>query len=305
MAEGSFTIAELQNGKTTINLKIANNPRAPPAQIKIIKFQEKIRYSFTQYLQGGLQINLLTCIDFTASNMSPDMPNSLHRIGPNPNQYQQAIQAVGNILLHYDHNKMVPTYGFGAKPKFPNLNSNIVSNFFPCSGDFQNTAGSGINGVFSLYQYANSNVVFSGPTLFAPLLAEVKEFTKANSSGNPFNYTVLLILTDGVIHDMQETISEIVKISALPLSIIIIGVGDEDFSMMEELDSDDKVPFLTNFSFWWIWQQGEQLFEIVFNLFHSISSGITRQPLRHRFWKNSPDKFRITMGELIFHQNRL
>jgi len=49
---------------------------------------------------------------------------------------------------------------------------------------------------------------------------------------------VLLILTDGAITDFDETKSAIVNASDLPMSIIIIGVGQEDFSEMEALDSD-------------------------------------------------------------------
>ena len=48
-------------------------------------------------------------------------------------------------------------------------------------------------------------------------------------------YFILLILTDGVINDMQETINEIVRASRTPLSIIIVGVGTEDFSLMDEV----------------------------------------------------------------------
>mmetsp|Transcript_5377 Transcript_5377/g.9894 ORF Transcript_5377/g.9894 Transcript_5377/m.9894 type:complete len:156 (+) Transcript_5377:1208-1675(+) len=51
-------------------------------------------------------------------------------------------------------------------------------------------------------------------------------------------YNILLILTDGEIHDMPDTKSLIVEASTLPLSIIIVGVGRADFSKMEELDSD-------------------------------------------------------------------
>ena len=39
---------------------------------------------------------------------------------------------------------------------------------------------------------------------------------------------------------MQKTIDEIVRGSSLPLSIIIVGVGQEDFSSMEVLDADDE-----------------------------------------------------------------
>lgn len=53
-------------------------------------------------------------------------------------------------------------------------------------------------------------------------------------------YHILLILTDGEIHDMTQTKDIIVnEASELPLSIIIIGVGNEKFKMMKQLDSDD------------------------------------------------------------------
>jgi hypothetical protein len=49
----------------------------------------------------------------------------------------------------------------------------------------------------------------------------------------------LLILTDGEIHDMPETIRCIVDSWDLPYSIIIVGVGEENFEKMTILDGDD------------------------------------------------------------------
>ena len=51
-------------------------------------------------------------------------------------------------------------------------------------------------------------------------------------------YTICLILTDGVSNDLQETIDEVVAGSSYPLSIIIVGIGPADFDQMEELDAD-------------------------------------------------------------------
>lgn len=51
----------------------------------------------------------------------------------------------------------------------------------------------------------------------------------------------MLLLTDGIINDMPDTKRVIVKLSALPCSIIIVGVGNADFSQMEELDGDDGI----------------------------------------------------------------
>ena len=52
-------------------------------------------------------------------------------------------------------------------------------------------------------------------------------------------YTILLILTDGEIHDMKSTIDTLLDMYALPISIIIVGIGDADFSKMVVLDGDE------------------------------------------------------------------
>ena len=87
----------------------------------ISDLKTKVEYEFLDFIRGGEELNLITAIDFTGSNGIPRMPNSLHAIKGygQLNQYQQAMQAVGQILLDYDDDKLVPMYGFGAKPKFP------------------------------------------------------------------------------------------------------------------------------------------------------------------------------------------
>lgn len=71
------------------------------------------------------------------------------------------------------------------------------------------------------------------------------DFTKRRFDQNPFNYTVFLLLTDGIINDLPQTIDEIVKGCYLPLSIIIVGIGNEDFKKMEVLDADD-IPLISS-----------------------------------------------------------
>lgn len=50
----------------------------------------------------------------------------------------------------------------------------------------------------------------------------------------------MLLLTDGQICDMPETKATLVDLSNLPCSVIIIGVGNADFSSMDELDGDGQ-----------------------------------------------------------------
>ena len=50
---------------------------------------------------------------------------------------------------------------------------------------------------------------------------------------------MLLLLTDGVLTDMEDTKAAIIKASRLPMSVIIVGVGQADFKDMNELDADE------------------------------------------------------------------
>ena len=84
-------------------------------------------------------------------------------------------------------------------------------------------------------------LTFAGPTEFTPIIQTI-----ISKIGNDiFNYYILMILTDGVIDDFQETIDSIVQASLLPLSIIIIGIGNSDFKKMETLDGD-SVPLISS-----------------------------------------------------------
>lgn len=48
----------------------------------------------------------------------------------------------------------------------------------------------------------------------------------------------MILMTDGQINDFNDTVDRIIKASSLPLSIIIVGIGDKDFGQIKALDSD-------------------------------------------------------------------
>ena len=85
--------------------------------------------------------------------------------------------------------------------------------------------------------------MYIGPTHFAPVIQQaIKIASIPNSQTHKSQkYFVLLILTDGMINDIDATIAAIIKASHYPLSILIVGVGNADFSTMQRLDSDGKV----------------------------------------------------------------
>merc|ERR1719171_3096077 len=59
------------------------------------------KYSFVDYLSGGLEVGLVCTVDFTRSNLGPSDPKSLHYCGDDDgddNEYLSAIRAVGDVL---------------------------------------------------------------------------------------------------------------------------------------------------------------------------------------------------------------
>lgn len=189
--------------------------------------------AFLDFLKGGCEISLSVAIDFTGSNGNPSNPTSLHYIhrdGSSFNQYESAIMAVGSVLEPYDSDRKYPVYGFGAQI------SNGAGGFGPVEHCFPVYSGGyeidGIAGILQAYHECIGRVHLSGPTLFSPLISYNLEMIKAKGGCSQAKqwYNVLLIISDGIINDMENTISNIVDGSDLPLSIIVIGVGNADFS---------------------------------------------------------------------------
>jgi hypothetical protein len=208
-----------------------------------IKYSEFTKKTFIDYLYSGIDICLSIGIDFTASNGSPKEKNSLHSFLNNePNDYERAINSCGHILSYYDSDKIYPVFGFGAQF----LGSNIVNHCFNIS--FNNDPNiQGIDNVISIYRENVMKLNFSGPTYFSPLIKNVIDMIRDNIALDPskISYNILLILSDGQINDMSQTIDVLVDAAKLPLSVIIVGIGNADFSNMVILGKNYFLIFIS------------------------------------------------------------
>ncbi|KAG2262840.1 hypothetical protein Bca52824_069919 [Brassica carinata] len=209
--------------------------KALKSQLYVDKFTETVQHTFLEYLASGFELNFMVAIDFTASNGNPRLPDSLHYIDPTGrlNAYQRAIVEVGEVLQFYDSDKRFPAWGFGARPiDIP------VSHCFNLNGSSSYCEVDGIQGIMNAYNGALFNVSFAGPTLFGPVINAAATIASESLAQNAKRYYVLLIITDGVITDLQETRDALVSASDLPLSILIVGVGGADYKEMEVIDGD-------------------------------------------------------------------
>ncbi|RIA95184.1 Copine-domain-containing protein [Glomus cerebriforme] len=216
-------------------LKLPNRNVPKDSRLEVIRISLEETQTFLDYIAGGTQINLVVAIDFTISNGDPNDPNSLHYIGGDKeNDYQQAIRSIGTILEQYDSDKKIPVYGFGAKFR------RNVSHAYPLNHNFEDPEVLGVDGIMAVYKQTIDNVELYGPTNFSPIINQTATTIKKEMSANNDIYYILLIITDGIITDMDVTVRSIVRASKLPLSIIIVGVGNADFTNMKILDADDK-----------------------------------------------------------------
>uniref|UniRef100_A0AAR2M562 C2 domain-containing protein n=1 Tax=Pygocentrus nattereri TaxID=42514 RepID=A0AAR2M562_PYGNA len=241
---GEFTTSyrELSRGQSQFNVYEVLNPKKKGKKKKyvnsgtvtLLSFKVESEYTFVDFIRGGTQLNFTVAIDFTASNGNPAQPTSLHYMSPyQMNTYAMALKAVGEIIQDYDSDKLFPAYGFGAK--LPP--DGKISHAFPLNGNSEDPNCVGIEGVLEAYFQSLRTVQLYGPTNFAPVINQVARSAQDITDGS--QYFVLLMITDGVISDMVQTKEAVVNASALPMSIIIVGVGPAEFDAMEELDGDD------------------------------------------------------------------
>ncbi|KAL5768387.1 hypothetical protein ACOSP7_014939 [Xanthoceras sorbifolium] len=213
-----------------------NHEKVLKSQLFVDKCIEKEQHTFLDYISAGFELNFMVAVDFTASNGNPRTPDSLHYIDPSGrlNSYQQAIMEVGEVIQFYDSDRRFPAWGFGGKTF-----NGAVSHCFSLNGMSNGSEVEGIDGIMAAYASALHNVALAGPTLFGPVINMAAQIAGQSFSHDRSKYFVLLIITDGVLTDLQETKDALVRASDLPLSILIVGVGGADFTQMEILDADN------------------------------------------------------------------
>ena len=132
-----------------------------------------------------------------------------------PNNYEIALKQIGEIIQYYSTSKLFPGFGFGAKVP-PNT---IVSHRFALNGKLEMPYCEGVEGLLYHYRQNITKVILYGPTNFSPIIEYTADIASKNTTSN--NYFVLLIITDGVICDLEQTKRSIIRSSSLPMSIII------------------------------------------------------------------------------------
>ena len=217
-------IVLFNNIKAIINCKIESHP------------------TFISYLRSGINIGLTIGIDFTGSNGHYKDPPSLHYLGGGLNNYESAIRSCGDIVSAYDKEQSFPVFAFGfnfINESLNNFEGKYTDFNYPINCNTENPAIKYIDGVLQEYRNFITKIHLAGPTYFSPMINDlIFEVEREIEEGQLYNYHLIMILTDGMIDDMAETKDSLVAASFLPISVIIIGIGNGDFTKMDILDAD-------------------------------------------------------------------
>jgi hypothetical protein len=194
------------------------------------------RPEFVDYLSQGTHVSLAVAIDFTARNGDPRQPGTPHYFhspeSPQWNDYEKALFAVGSLLAKYDSDQRFPVWGFGAKYQ------NIVRHCFQCGIEDE---VEGVQGMMDAYRGVfRTPLTMSYPTNLVEIIQTAASYARhkeeiADEEGG-LSYTILLVLTSGCVENINETKRTLLEASEDPLSIVVVGIGDADFTEMQFLE---------------------------------------------------------------------
>jgi len=204
------------------------------------------RFSSIEEVQQALRSvglessNLILGIDYTKSNTWTGAKtfngDCLHAITPHrQNPYQEVISVIGRTLEVFDDDRLIPTFGFGDN----HTSDKNCFSFYP-----DNRPCFGFQEVLSRYSDITPCICLAGPTNFAPVIHSAISIAREERS-----YHILLIICDGQVTNRRETEEAIVEASRYPLSIVVVGVGDGPWDVMEEFDDELPQRTFDNFQF--------------------------------------------------------
>lgn len=220
-------------------------------EAKETEWSNKDDYADLDSLQAALRkkgmesCGLIVGIDFTASNRrqgkhsfhgeSLHARDSVH--GPNP--YELALAIIGRAVTPFADGGGISAFVFGDTE----TRHHSVRSLGPEVECKDTTA------LIEAYREAIKDPALAGPTSFAPLIEKAIELVKAR--GNTFH--ILLIVADGQVDDvegcLQSTYEAIRRACSVPLSIVVIGIGDGPWDEMERFDNGLPERPFDNFQF--------------------------------------------------------
>lgn len=245
--------AESEKKKPATKIKESKTPQkkgeVPPEKIikvedeRINALKARVRKIIQKLKDQGLETcGLVLGIDCTASNIFTGRRSfgnrHLHDISNRTlNFYEQVLSILGSIVNEFSRDGKFPVYLFGDDKS---RDRSVRPLYLSRTGSEE---CHGLEHALAEYRRKITKIGLSGPTSFRPLIDKAIEISKQKQE-----FQLLIIIGDGAVSNLDETISAIVEASNYPIAIVMVGVGDGDYRQYptdpwyEMKKLDDMIP---------------------------------------------------------------
>lgn len=223
-----MTIKEISECRNKKIVLIPADPKKARAGNLIIRAATLIeRSTFYGHIKNGLRFNFACAIDFNISNRPPRDSKSLHytTVGE-MNPYQTCMTEIYSAIEPYCDGRSFHAWGFAAKYK------RVLNHCFPLVTHDGSPELNSIRDLQNSYWAIFEFIQFDKPVMICP--ATQMAINQVKGSKNPADYLVFLILIERVPDDFGDFVDLLYDNQHEPISIVIMGIGEYNFSQFEE-----------------------------------------------------------------------
>ena len=217
---------------------------------------------------SNIDLKVHFAFDFGANNGHIYTPNSYHYLGEGSNSgklssmnshlsglnpYQKVMVGIYQSLQGMVCDNSIGLYGFSGS-KDPNQNSKYGFSLQSSSSNSTDNQIKTIEQALNLYTSSAEKMTMLGPTRLGPTISNIsKQIKNSGSSAQDYkinskskrnNYHFVVILTNGEVTDVSQTIDAILENIKDPVSFLVLGVGTHTFVECAVLDGNEYI--LTN-----------------------------------------------------------
>ena len=205
--------------------KINTDPNSEILSIKVERENNNstdINNSLFEYFKAGIKLSCFISMDFSDEKNIPSLLDT-------KDNYLTLINNINNSISTYTKNNLFYASIFGAKntsleQTIPDLNQKELF------GIPINMAVESLEALIKKKQYLpENNIIFS--SLIKKITTEIKKLYEQIL----YNVAFIIVRENIDKKDKKKTIDEIIQSSYLPLTIFIIGVGKNDFSLTKKI----------------------------------------------------------------------
>ena len=215
------SLLELTEGGPELRIQDKAGRESGIVRVEVAKVTDE--YEFVREMRTGLALEVCFGVDFGWGS------GSFHTESQASNLYYRAISGVAEALESYTEGPFA-LVGFGGH----------MSPHIECQSHWSlsSTPLVGTKALLKAYFHAVSQAIYPfSSKLLSPLLQEYR----LNALPNSGRYYVLVILSSGRFSDLEACKEELRLLSALPVSLLLVGIGDISERETTSLDSNSAL----------------------------------------------------------------